>query len=281
MVGTTGGDLVKAYYIARETHHKKTEAVATIFIDRIIGFLAQFALVAVLILARAGFLLRHPVTAPWCITVLALCVLSLAASVVAFRTHLFERPSLLRWAQQEGRMGRFARALRRVYDAFYVCRCRPKLLVWTAVLSLLNQVLAAVATMAFGRALGVHIRFVDYLAFIPLVGLIASIPVTPGGLGLREGLTIYLLHSVNVLPEDGFLLGFLPYLSLLVWGVAGVAPFLFMTGVKGRRLHEEMAAIAESGGAEPSDEAPGSATPPAPPPGVAPAPAGRDPARPC
>src|SRR5579862_3220255 len=37
LLGSTGGDLMKAYYAARETHHKKTEAVVTVFVDRMIG----------------------------------------------------------------------------------------------------------------------------------------------------------------------------------------------------------------------------------------------------
>ena len=37
LLGSTGGDLIKAYYAARETHHKKTEAVTTVFVDRLVG----------------------------------------------------------------------------------------------------------------------------------------------------------------------------------------------------------------------------------------------------
>ena len=37
--GGTGGDFVKAYYIARQTHHK-TEAVTVVFLDRLIGLVA-------------------------------------------------------------------------------------------------------------------------------------------------------------------------------------------------------------------------------------------------
>ena len=37
LLGSTGGDLMKAFYAARETHHKKTEAVTTVFVDRLIG----------------------------------------------------------------------------------------------------------------------------------------------------------------------------------------------------------------------------------------------------
>ena len=40
MPGATGGDFVKAYYIAQQTH-KKTEAVTVVFLDRIIGLVAM------------------------------------------------------------------------------------------------------------------------------------------------------------------------------------------------------------------------------------------------
>src|SRR5258707_14181593 len=40
LLGSTGGDLMKAYYAARETHQKKTEAVVTVFGDRLIGLWA-------------------------------------------------------------------------------------------------------------------------------------------------------------------------------------------------------------------------------------------------
>src|ERR1700677_3945837 len=41
LLGSTGGDLIKAYYAARETHHKKTEAVTTVFVDRLVGLWAM------------------------------------------------------------------------------------------------------------------------------------------------------------------------------------------------------------------------------------------------
>ena len=46
--GTTGGDLIKAYYITRFTH-RKTEAVATVFLDRAVGLLGLVLLAGVMI----------------------------------------------------------------------------------------------------------------------------------------------------------------------------------------------------------------------------------------
>jgi hypothetical protein len=41
LLGSTGGDLIKAYAAAQETHHKKTEAVTTVFVDRLVGLWAM------------------------------------------------------------------------------------------------------------------------------------------------------------------------------------------------------------------------------------------------
>jgi hypothetical protein len=51
MLGLTGGDIVKAFYVARETH-KKTEAVVTVFLDRIVGLIALAALAAAMVLVN-------------------------------------------------------------------------------------------------------------------------------------------------------------------------------------------------------------------------------------
>src|SRR6185369_13725757 len=50
MLGTVGGDVMKAYYAARETHHRKTEAVVTVLVDRVIGLWAMLVFASVMIL---------------------------------------------------------------------------------------------------------------------------------------------------------------------------------------------------------------------------------------
>ena len=57
LLGSTGGDLIKAYYAARETHHKKTEAVTTVFVDRSVG-LWSMLLFASLMMAPNYAMLR-------------------------------------------------------------------------------------------------------------------------------------------------------------------------------------------------------------------------------
>ncbi len=66
LLGSTGGDLMKAYYAARETHHKKTEAVSTVFVDRLIGLWAMLLFAALMMLPNLTLLVRTwPAAGQW------------------------------------------------------------------------------------------------------------------------------------------------------------------------------------------------------------------------
>ena len=57
-LGSVGGDLFKAVFIAREQHGKRAEAVATVVIDRVIGLYVLFFVASVAALAT-GMISPH------------------------------------------------------------------------------------------------------------------------------------------------------------------------------------------------------------------------------
>src|SRR5438046_8549403 len=59
MLGSTGGDLLKAYYAARETHHKKAEAVVTVIVDRLLGLFAMLLFACLMMLPNLALLQEH------------------------------------------------------------------------------------------------------------------------------------------------------------------------------------------------------------------------------
>ena len=54
LLGSTGGDVIKIFFIMRETPDKKAGALLSVFIDRVVGVLALAVVSAVVILARWG-----------------------------------------------------------------------------------------------------------------------------------------------------------------------------------------------------------------------------------
>jgi len=238
MIGPTGGDLMKAYYTARETRHQKTEAVTTIFIDRIIGLYAMALLVGTVILIRWDFFAANPAirgAVAW--PMLVACLTIIVGGAIAFGVHLFELCPWLRRLNHIPAVGKIMETVERAYNAFYVCRANPKLLVALLLYSFVIQLVFVVASWCVGQALGLTVSFLDYLTFGPLIGLISAIPITPGGTGIRELASIKLWGTLGVTDDRALLLAFIPFLYLVLWGIPGGLLFLFHKSDKEDESH--------------------------------------------
>jgi hypothetical protein len=231
LFGVTGGDLVKAYYVARETNHKKAEAISTIFLDRIIGLLALLILIAIVMVWRIKFFLAYRETQ---IALLFFGSVTIAAAVglaVVFSQDLFEKwPFFVRLKEKTS----FGAILSRVYDAFQVGLTHPSVLLKTMTLSLINHLTLVCSIALLGHALGINISFVDYLTTMLLVNAVAASPLTPGGLGTRETAAKFLLGVLGVQASRAVLLSLLLYGSQMCWSLVGGLVYLVFACRSGR-----------------------------------------------
>ena len=168
--GTTGGDLIKAYYITRFPHHK-TEAVTTVFLDRVIGLLGLVTLAGTMIILtwnpeRFGAL---------AIVIAVVCGGLAMGALFVFSERLRNAIGLPRLAaklpmgDQLLRVGRATVEMR-----------RHKTLIG---LSLLNtialQFIVMVSAFVMSRALDMDGKFSLYLIYVPFGFLISAIPISP------------------------------------------------------------------------------------------------------
>ncbi|HXI50953.1 MAG TPA: lysylphosphatidylglycerol synthase transmembrane domain-containing protein, partial [Candidatus Saccharimonadales bacterium] len=86
LLGSTGGDLMKAFYAARETHHKKTEAIVAVFVDRLVGLWAMLIFSGVMMIPNVRLLFGHGrVQTLACLVVLGMLVGCSVVALLAFR----------------------------------------------------------------------------------------------------------------------------------------------------------------------------------------------------
>lgn len=240
MIGATGGDIIKAYYVARETHHKKTEAIASIFVDRVVGFLTLAVIVVTMVLIEWDLFAPNPAARSIAAAALAVSVALFVGSAVVFSVHLFEKlPWLRSWHDRPG-IGKILVTVERAYNAFFVCRTKPRVFVLTLLNSIVLQLIFCVIAAMVGKALGLDVPLAKYIAIAPLIGLVGAIPVTPGGLGIREGASVVLWSVLAVPADKAFLLALLPYLALVLWGLPGGIIFLFHRPEPGHHLKDEI-----------------------------------------
>ncbi|MEI7436901.1 MAG: lysylphosphatidylglycerol synthase transmembrane domain-containing protein [bacterium] len=225
MLGATGGDLMKAWYTARASHQRKAEAVTTIVLDRFAGLLGLLLLITFILLARLPFFLSHRETRLVALLLLAVCATVFVGTLLLLRTPII--PWLLRHPRLRSRFTNPIVFIERIYSVFRTWAARPTLLAQTVGLSLAMQLISVASSICYGHALGVSIRIWDYLTFLPLANSMGAIPATPGGIGIREAVSVQLLGALQVRPETAFLLPFLPAFSLILWSLAGGLVFLF------------------------------------------------------
>ena len=225
--GSVGGDLIKAVFIAREQPGKKTEAVATVLVDRVIGLYAML-LIASLGLALAGQtfdsekLLSSLQTVVWSA---ALCgTLGLAFVLSPWATGKRARALA-------DRLPVIGHTVTRLIEAADVYRSRRRYLFAGFGLALTTHCLLITAFWFISRGLPVcGPTFAQNASIVPIALVAGALPLTPGGLGALEGGLELLYSSVGAGEGDGTIVA-LAYRAM-TYAFASIGGFYYFSSRK-------------------------------------------------
>jgi glycosyltransferase 2 family protein len=219
--GLTGGDLVKAFYIARKSPGARAPAAVSVFVDRIIGIVGlAFLGGAVLV-----FHLDDPRyrAAAFVIYIFLGCT---SIGGVAF----FSR-RVRRWFRIDHLFevlpGAPGRIVRKVDRAFFAYREHRGALVIAFLLSIFNHTGLMIMNIAFARSLGIdEVPVMAFFVLIPVIMMISSIPLLPGGWGIGEFAYATFLGYVGVPFTQAIALSFVFRISNLLWSLLGGVFFM-------------------------------------------------------
>lgn len=168
--GTTGGDLIKSYYITRFTH-LKTEAVTTVFLDRVIGLLGLVILAgAMMALSWDPQRFGHLALVIGCI-----CAVLAAGTAVVLSRRLRHALRLPQLAQRLPA----GEHLLRIGRSFTAMRHHPLLVGAALGNTVVLQACVMLSAYFMAIALGMQDDFVKYFIYVPIGFLIAAIPISP------------------------------------------------------------------------------------------------------
>ena len=138
-------------------------------------------------------------------------------------------------------MGRFAVALRRL-------RRRPGALTQAAALAVAFQVVRVGAAPVAAAALALEAPWALLLLYMPIVLFLMMLPISLGGLGVREAALVYFLASGgHMAAESALALGLLLGLAALVVQSPGAVVCLTGLGTRARkRPGQAVADLAEA-----------------------------------
>jgi glycosyltransferase 2 family protein len=181
---TIGGDIVRAW-AAHRSGAGLGVATNSVIIDRLMALLT--------------LLLFGTATVPYLLTISAdntavLAIIGIIASGIAgtvFLALLHKLPrTLKRWLIFRGLMD--------LSRTMVLVMCSPRILLHTLGHSLVIHLGIVVVAFFIGRTLDPGANFLDYLAIIPTVILVSSLPISIAGWGVREGAMVVGMGLVGI-----------------------------------------------------------------------------------
>jgi uncharacterized protein (TIRG00374 family) len=218
-LGSTGGDIVKAYYAARQTE-KKPEAVTTVFADRMMGIFA------LMLIAFAGLFLnlQNPRFKK---PVLIIFAFFLVGGLVTFSLFSKKFLSKIPFLKKIINYLPLKEKIKRAYEAFYLYKSHKKVLFKTIFYSLILQIIMVLINYGIGEAIGIRISLRYYFLLIPIVAILASIPISVSGWGVGEALYASFFGLIGVGSSQAVALSVLLRFTFILWGLLGGIMYIF------------------------------------------------------
>lgn len=243
LLGSIGGDLLKAYYAARETHHKKTEAVVTVAVDRVIGLFSMLLIACAMMPANREILTFSTTakTATWLILAMtAGCAGFIALSFWGGVSKGFPQARL--WLRKLPKSEMLERSL----DAFREFGRDKTFLLRVLPISMLANVVCIFHFLTLLWGFGLNAPLIALAVIVPIVTCISTLPITPSGLGVRENLYVAMLAAPGIFipPAEALLVSLIGFGTSLFWSAIG--GFVYLT-VKDREHLGEIAAETAQG----------------------------------
>jgi uncharacterized protein (TIRG00374 family) len=215
--GTVSGDLVKAYYAAKHTP-AKAAALVSVFMDRAMG-LTELTLMASVMLGvvyLANLAPRETLHLP--AILLAVMAVGLAAALAfLFSRSLRHKLHLDRVYNRLPLAGHLAVAGRAIRQY----RGNVRRLVEAMGVTLVGQTLWIGSMVLASRSLSLATSWTSFFLYVPLIYTIASVPLTPGGLGLVEKFFVVFFATGTVSASEVVALALLVRLIPMFWSVPG------------------------------------------------------------
>jgi hypothetical protein len=224
--GGTGGDLVKIFYAVKEAPKSKSAVFLSVVVDRIAGLFALIIVSGLVFWFFRSTLMASPVVRAFSIAVGLIfggVIFLILVAVVLDRFHLASRIP----KKMPGHTFIIETAM-----AFSVYAGAWKSIVVAVVISLPLNI------FIFGGAIFAAFAFkgnpgaAAMTSVIPIVNTITSLPISVGGVGVREKLFATMLHTLYGTPENlGVLISITGFAIIVSWGlIGGIVSLVYRPG---------------------------------------------------
>jgi len=228
--GVVSGDLIKILLLSRQTKGKRTEIILTAVLDRTLGLVGLFVIASLMILIYLPVLLtldeKHRAIQVASITVgfISLCGI-LVIIFLSFHKDIKSWPKSIHAFLLiiQRRLPESIVTLRiRLVKAFDLYRHNFKTIMTGIILSVIIHSCYAITLFLVGLSVGEStLKFSDYFLATQVSNAVAIIPVTPGGIGVRDATIALFFRAIS---QSSAKIGVIPVIMTLIilfWRIIG------------------------------------------------------------
>ncbi|MCK9602946.1 MAG: flippase-like domain-containing protein [Candidatus Omnitrophica bacterium] len=223
---TIGGDLMRSMDLAAHTKRPR-EVVATVFLDRLSGYIGLVVL-ALLSLFFGWRLLEDRIIL---ISVSLITVLLIIILLVLFNKTIFLKINKYLSGLSSGKiMG----SVMNLHQEIHLFRHHKKVIFKNLLLSVFVQIITPFCFYIIALSVGLQINIVYFFILLPIIGAITLLPISIGGLGLRDATTIFFFAHVGVSKNLAFAMSLLNFSFIVIY--AAIGGLIYVLTVHHRRI---------------------------------------------
>lgn len=183
MPGAAGGDVVKAWYFAGLEPQRKTRAVFTVLLNRVLALVTYVFISAASLFIYRQWFEAHPQLELMGYALTALAIACLVGGL------FFYLPIFRRWwptpatVQARGGMRGF---VNRLLETILIYRDRPSAVLAGLAITAVSLFATCVYWKLMGDELGIGLDFGRYCFVVPVGVIAVTIPLLPGGIGVGQ-----------------------------------------------------------------------------------------------
>ena len=217
--GFVGGDAFRIYDISK-ANGKNSDVVSTVFFDRFIGF----AVLITIALVTAIYWSKKIASTSILIIISVIFLIWVIIFTLLFKEKLLSSISFI---FKKILPTQITAKIKEIYLGINTFKHHKKELLYIIFISFIIQSLRILVHYAAARSIGVNISIIYFIIFIPIVALIASLPISIGGIGVREISAIPLFSTIWNVQADIAAFELLAYLISIISAIPGGIIFMF------------------------------------------------------
>lgn len=213
--GGAGGDVIKIGLLATRGKEVGRSAIS-VLMDRLCGTVSMIVMGALLLSWQFPWLAKSPVVAG---LVRAIIIyLSVLSGLIALSVLLSARGIVTRLPPRwPGRQ-----KLVELSSVYFQCALQWPRTLRAIGISVVMMVAFFLTYFCSSRAYGVELSVPEFLALMPAVDMISGLPLSLGGVGVREGVFVFLLgHLASVPGPLAVSISLCGYMMSALWSVPG------------------------------------------------------------